>query len=388
MHRTPLTLLAAAAAASVATAQDSIELFGVEYTVTRLDYSTVTFDNPFFPGFDLVLVEAEGTHYLPDEDALLFTTDELGAQSGPSNAVVQAGLVRDGSGAITGLAFDRVVRFVDEATEFDLNPSGVTINTGSTGLGAGGNVVVSSGSEALFGFDFATGGLLEPVPGCTGFDCGIGTEPFNNDAEDIAYVPARDRFYTIDQDDEMNLKCVVFDTSGIFVEEFPISSGLDPTIQGDPKGVTHLPASAASNPFGQGAVLVALDDEGPGLQAFDLDGTELGLEPLVDAMGNPLLDVDGLALQLESLTFDSATGTLFLTNQGDAFTQNFLWVLAPTATTCRPDLDGDGELTIFDFLAFQNAFDAMDPVADFDGDGEFTIFDFLAFQNEFDAGCP
>jgi len=55
---------------------------------------------------------------------------------------------------------------------------------------------------------------------------------------------------------------------------------------------------------------------------------------------------------------------------------------------CPADLDGDGELTIFDFLAFQNAFDAMDPVADFDGDGAFTIFDFLAFQNAFDAGCP
>jgi len=55
---------------------------------------------------------------------------------------------------------------------------------------------------------------------------------------------------------------------------------------------------------------------------------------------------------------------------------------------CRADLDDDGELTIFDFLAFQSAFDASDPVADFDDDGEFTIFDFLAFQSEFDAGCP
>ena len=54
---------------------------------------------------------------------------------------------------------------------------------------------------------------------------------------------------------------------------------------------------------------------------------------------------------------------------------------------CPADFDGDGELTIFDFLAFQNAFDAMDPLADFDGDGELTIFDFLAFQNAFDAGC-
>jgi len=58
------------------------------------------------------------------------------------------------------------------------------------------------------------------------------------------------------------------------------------------------------------------------------------------------------------------------------------------ATSCPADLDGDGTLTIFDFLAFQNLFDLMDPLADFDGDGDFTIFDFLAFQNAFDVGCP
>jgi len=55
---------------------------------------------------------------------------------------------------------------------------------------------------------------------------------------------------------------------------------------------------------------------------------------------------------------------------------------------CRADFDGDGRLTIFDFLAFQNAFDSGNLRADFDGDGQLTLFDFLAFQNEFDAGCP
>ncbi|MFI4871550.1 MAG: GC-type dockerin domain-anchored protein [Phycisphaerales bacterium JB061] len=55
---------------------------------------------------------------------------------------------------------------------------------------------------------------------------------------------------------------------------------------------------------------------------------------------------------------------------------------------CYADLDFDSELTIFDFLAFQNLFDAGDPFADFDRDGELTLFDFLAFQNAFDAGCP
>ena len=56
-------------------------------------------------------------------------------------------------------------------------------------------------------------------------------------------------------------------------------------------------------------------------------------------------------------------------------------------TACRVDIDGDMALTIFDFLAFQNLFDAGDLAADFDGDGSLTIFDFLTFQNEFDAGC-
>ncbi|MEQ9096113.1 MAG: lamin tail domain-containing protein [Phycisphaerales bacterium] len=54
---------------------------------------------------------------------------------------------------------------------------------------------------------------------------------------------------------------------------------------------------------------------------------------------------------------------------------------------CPADFDGDGSLTLFDFLAFSNAFDAGDARADFDGDGSLTLFDFLAFSNAFDAGC-
>ncbi|MEQ8318256.1 MAG: serine hydrolase domain-containing protein [Phycisphaerales bacterium] len=54
---------------------------------------------------------------------------------------------------------------------------------------------------------------------------------------------------------------------------------------------------------------------------------------------------------------------------------------------CAADLDADGSLTIFDFLAFQNRFDAGSLETDFDGDGALTIFDFLAFQNAFDLGC-
>ena len=66
-------------------------------------------------------------------------------------------------------------------------------------------------------------------------------------------------------------------------------------------------------------------------------------------------------------------------------------VFAGTANaqgSCPADLDGDGQLTVFDFLEFQNLFAAGDLRADFDGDGSLTLFDFLEFQNQFDAGCP
>ncbi len=50
----------------------------------------------------------------------------------------------------------------------------------------------------------------------------------------------------------------------------------------------------------------------------------------------------------------------------------------------RADLDGDGVLTVFDFLAFQNFFNAGNLRADFDFSESLDSFDFLAFQNAFD----
>ena len=54
---------------------------------------------------------------------------------------------------------------------------------------------------------------------------------------------------------------------------------------------------------------------------------------------------------------------------------------------CMADLDGDGSLTLFDFLEFQSAFSTGSLVADFDCDGSLTFFDFLAFQSAFAMGC-
>ena len=67
---------------------------------------------------------------------------------------------------------------------------------------------------------------------------------------------------------------------------------------------------------------------------------------------------------------------------------DILFVDTLSLTACRADLDSDGELTLFDFLAFQDLYDAEDPKIDIDGDGRLTVFDFLAFQNAYDEGCP
>jgi hypothetical protein len=62
-------------------------------------------------------------------------------------------------------------------------------------------------------------------------------------------------------------------------------------------------------------------------------------------------------------------------------------VAVARAMACAPDCDGDGTLSFFDFLCFQNLFSTGDPAADCDNDGDLTFFDFLCFQDLFIAGC-
>lgn len=54
---------------------------------------------------------------------------------------------------------------------------------------------------------------------------------------------------------------------------------------------------------------------------------------------------------------------------------------------CYADFDGDGDLTILDFVAFQQAFASGDDGADANGDGNLDVLDFVAYQTAFQAGC-
>jgi hypothetical protein len=58
---------------------------------------------------------------------------------------------------------------------------------------------------------------------------------------------------------------------------------------------------------------------------------------------------------------------------------------------CAGDLDGDGVMTLFDFLQFSNLFNEQSERADCDwstGRGAFDLFDILCYVNRFAAGCP
>ncbi len=92
-------------------------------------------------------------------------------------------------------------------------------------------------------------------------------------------------------------------------------------------------------------------------------------------------DLLGAGWWLMDMQVHTSAGDPELVEQGQ------LYALFNPFSACVADFDGSGGLDIFDFLAFQNAFDAGDASADIDGDGELTIFDFLAFQNAFEAGC-
>ncbi len=135
---------------------------------------------------------------------------------------------------------------------------------------------------------------------------------------------------------------------------------------------------------------------------FDGNTTDLILDEWVELRAEIDLDADTFDIYYNGVAF--AEDLIWSENvSGGGLTQiDVLDLYAPNANPtyiddvklveadgggCRADLDGDGALSIVDFLTFQNLFDAGDPLADFDGDGALTIFDFLTFQNEFDAGC-
>jgi uncharacterized membrane protein len=61
--------------------------------------------------------------------------------------------------------------------------------------------------------------------------------------------------------------------------------------------------------------------------------------------------------------------------------------ILPASAHCYGDFDADNDLSLFDFLAYVNEFNAGSPSADCDLSSALDLFDFLCFVNAFNAGC-
>ena len=109
-----------------------------------------------------------------------------------------------------------------------------------------------------------------------------------------------------------------------------------------------------------------------------------GIEPEPSVSGSGFASAFGLAVWDNDLYIG---GSFTLVGDPMVGVRGIIRRTGCGSAPCFADFDGDGELTLFDFLGFQNAFGTGDLAADCDGDGDLTLFDFLCFQNAFAAGC-
>lgn len=402
------------AGAHVAFAQNTVTLFGQSYRVQRFDYSEmVQLPNITFPMDPTIpFIESEGVSWVGN-NKLIMTADDIFdvAPGNPDNWIVEVNVLVNGSGEVTGLSLSRTITVLDATTQgFDLNPSGITVNTGTTGLGAGGQMVVSNGAGNLISYSFTngqlqavTGGTCPTGPGA----CRLAMRSSNTNLEDVVYVPelgARPaQFYAINQDTSEVQRWAVVPSAvapvtgvdGVLLGTFPVGQAIPtgPALLA-PKGVTYLP-NATTVPSAirraGGTIVVAFDDLYPALQAFDTDGQLIATEFLTTnglASGASRLDLTGCPdpLQLESLTIDPTTGRLFLVNQGALTLCNYMYVLTPVPS-CRADIDGNGVVGVPDIFLFLSLWFSGDARADINGNGSNGVDDIFAFLALWFAGC-
>lgn len=404
-------MIAGLAAPLLADLVTPVRLFGERYRVDRFDYSVeVTWPNVLAPGFDAQLIEVEGAHFLSGNNFLL-SYDEGDALliPAPKNAIVEV-RIDYASGAPAGLSYVRTVVERDfnsiDPNDYDLDPTGLTINTGATGIGAGGNLLASDAENEdgtlnqVRGFDLATGAQLEWAPGSgclsssDGKFCGFTVDPVNTNIEDVEYIPTRDRIFTLEDN---TYEIEVFSTAGVHqpAESFPVGQAIGTPNVGEGKGLVYV-ADVAAYPTpiraADGSIMVTLDDQGPALQVFDLDGNEIALQYLNTglALDTLQLGVCGNPLQIESAATDPATGRFILVMQGDFLDCNLLYVLSPT---CRGDVNGDGQVSQDDLNLLLAAFGTLSGqagynlLADLDESGAVNQDDLNLLLADFGQNC-
>lgn len=103
---------------------------------------------------------------------------------------------------------------------------------------------------------------------------------------------------------------------------------------------------------------------------------------------NTGMEKAGAAHVLGAIADCNANGVLDLCEiiAGDATDDNANGVL-DECEGCAADVNGDGVLNVLDFVAFQLAWQAQEPITDCDANGAYNVLDFVCYQLLFQAGC-
>ena len=64
------------------------------------------------------------------------------------------------------------------------------------------------------------------------------------------------------------------------------------------------------------------------------------------------------------------------------------YMLNLSGAGCPADCNGDGELSVLDFVCFQGEWQNQTAAGDCNGDGQYSILDFVCYQGQFQQGCP
>jgi len=113
----------------------------------------------------------------------------------------------------------------------------------------------------------------------------------------------------------------------------------------------------------------------------DLIAEGLAFDQLVDAYDG---SGGGVGIDLASVGLAEVSYVRIVAGDGQSPDIDAVSVVR---SLCEADVDGNGELDVFDFLDFQNWFTSGDDRADCDANGRLDVFDFLCFADLYARGC-
>ena len=368
----------------------AVTLFDRDYRLWRFDYqSQVRFPDAKTTGKLTGLTGVSGATMLPTGNFLLCSnTMNASPANSYKNYVIEVKLTTTTDGLPSGFSFVRTVLTNDATRDgYDLNPTGVAINTDDSGIAANGNLAVVSNNSKLRPFYLATGATIpnDDFPG------GYSLSPPNSSTQDVVYVPLRRSFFTLWPNPVSAV--TIFGRDGLIGPAFYAGANAQAGTLGQPAGIAYLdPSGRYPRLFGsRGGILVTLDERGPALESYTIDGSPVRREYLSPtlqpgAVTLPLMS-PGAPLRLEGLAADPATGNIYLFNRGAVTGGTCAFILVPIPKPCPADVNLDGFIDFYDFHDFVVAFETGTPQADVNRDGFIDYYDFDDFMTSFETGC-